>query len=257
MRRFVILIIAAAFCCSISVAQDEPIPPKRSRMAKVGVFGGFTPGLLFLDAKPINAFLVGGKGAALSENGVFLFGGAGAAYIMVVPNFRVGGIGMNGSTSSTSLDATGIRRDAELKVGYGGVTLEYVIPIVERFDFAVGAMLGVGGIDITIRQSNGGSSTWQSEQDFFKSGLGAPGSLLGAPSNNTTRVLSGKFFVVIPSASFEYVVLPWMALRLGVSYVGMIAPSWQVDGKYELLGVPGEVSGKGLMINGGLLVGFF
>lgn len=250
MRRLAFLVIAAAFVCSIGVAQDEPIPPKRSRMAKVGVFGGFTPGLLFLDTKPINAFLVGGKGAPLSENGVFLYGGAGAAYIMVVPNFRIGGIGMNGSTSSTSLDATGIRRDAELKVGYGGVTLEYVIPIVERFDFAVGAMLGVGGIDITIRQSNGGSSTWQSEQDYFKTGL-------GAPANNTTRVLSGKFFVLIPSASFEYVVLPWMALRLGVSYVGMIGPSWQVDGKYELLGVPGEVSGKGLMINGGILVGFF
>ncbi|MEW6510165.1 MAG: hypothetical protein AB1428_04330 [Bacteroidota bacterium] len=250
MRTFPVIVALACCCIFQGVAQEEPIPPKRSRMVKVGLFGGFTPGMLFPDLKPINDFLKGGKGAALKEGGVFLWGGAGAAYIMLVPNLRVGGVGMNGSIKSSSVDAAGVRRDAELGVGYGGVTIEYVIPIVERFDFAVGTMLGAGGIDLTLRQSSGGTNTWQGEQTSF-------GNTPGSATINATRVLSGSFFVFIPSACVEYSMLNWLALRVGVSYVGMAAPSWSVDGKYDLLGVPSGVSGRGVMVNAGLLVGTF
>ena len=65
-------------------------------MAKMGLFGGFTPGYLMMDVKPINAFLTAGRGAALKEGGVFMTGGAGAAYIMVLQNVRVGGMGLSG-----------------------------------------------------------------------------------------------------------------------------------------------------------------
>jgi hypothetical protein len=37
----------------------------------------------------------------------------------------------------------------------------------------------------------------------------------------------------------------------------MASPSWQVDDKYDLLGVPSKISGKGFMINAGLFVGTF
>jgi hypothetical protein len=186
----------------------------------------------------------------MSNNGIFMAGGTGAAYIMLVPNLRVGGLGMSGNQKTTSLDATGIRRDAEVKIGYGGVTVEYVVPVVERFDFAFGVMLGAGGMDIILRQSNGGANTWKSEQDLL-------GSSLGTIGNNFTRTLSGSFFIYIPSVSLEYAVLNWMAIRLGASYVGMAAPSWKVDGNYDLMNVPGEVSGRGFMVNAGLLVGTF
>ena len=250
MRKLAIVLTLAATVWSAASAQEEPIPPKRSRMAKMGLFGGFTPGFLFPDVKPINDFLLKGKGAALNDGGMFLWGGGGAAYIMVVPNLRVGGVGMSGSIKSTSLSTLGIRRDAELKIGYGGVTIEYVVPIVERLDVAFGAALGVGGIDLTLRQSNGQTSTWTGEQDYLATGMGAPGS-------NITRVLSGSFFMYVPSVNVEFAFLGWLALRVGGSYVGMAAPSWRVDGNYDLIGVPGEVNGKGFMINAGLLVGTF
>jgi hypothetical protein len=251
MRKFFPLLVLVVFSLSLTQAQEDPIPPKRSRMIKVGLFGGFTPGLLFADLKPVNDFLVAGKATPLSENGIFMAGGSGAAYIMLVPNLRVGGVGMSGSQKSTSLDAaTGIRRDAQVTVGYGGVTVEYVLPIAERFDFAFGTMLGAGGMDITLRQYNGGANTWGSEQTFLGTGLGTPG-------NNVTRTLSGSFFIFIPSVSFEYALLNWMAVRLGGSYVGMLAPSWKVDGNFDLINVPGEVSGRGFMVNAGLLIGTF
>jgi hypothetical protein len=251
MKRFVVLFLAMLLACTYVFAQQEeepPIPPKRSKAGKVGAFGGFTPGWLFVDVGPINDFLVPAGGAPLEENGVFLWGGGGAAYIMLVPNLRVGGLGMSGSTKSTKLDAFGVRRDAELNVGFGGVTFEYVIPVFERFDVAVGTMLGGGGIDLILRQDIGGISTWEGEKLLFQN---------GGPSVNSKRTLSGSYFVWVPSVNVEYAVLGWLGFRLGASYVGMTSPSWTVDDDHELLGVPSSVSGKGFMINAGVLVGTF
>jgi len=250
MRRLAVMVALVLCVWSFGFAQEEPIPPKRSRTIKVGLFGGFTPGVLFPDVAPINSFLTAGHAAPLSDNGVFLYGGGGAAYIMLLPNVRVGGMGMSGSIKSTSLDGAGVRRDAELNVGYGGITVEYVIPIVERLDVAVGVMMGWGGIDITLRQSNGAANTWEGEQTYLGTGL-------GAPPNNVTRILNGSFFVYVPSAYIEYSLLNWLAVRAGASYVGMAAPSWKVDNNYDLLGVPSNVSGRGFMINAGILIGTF
>ncbi len=262
MKRIMLVLLLCAMTATIVYTQDEsipPIPPKRSRAARVGAFGGFTPGWLFVDVAPINDFLVPAGGAPLKDNGVMLFGGAGSAYIMFVPNLRVGGVGMGGSIKSTSLqkfsNGTSIRRDAELHVGFGGVTLEYVLPVFERFDIAVGTMLGTGGIDITLRQDRGLGLTWNEEWGNF--GSGNYNDPTGNSVGNITRKLSGNYFVWIPSVNFEYALLGWVGLRLGASYVGMSAPSWEVDDHYDLIGVPDKISGKGFMISAGAFVGTF
>ncbi len=250
MKKALALVLLLALLVPPALAQEEPIPPKRSRMAKVGLYGGFIPGWLNIDVKPINDFIVGAKGAPLSDNGVLMLGGGGAIYIMVLPNVRIGGVGMGGSLKSTSLDAAGVRRDAQLNVGFGAATIEYVIPIIERLDVALGVMLGGGGIDLTMRMSNGGNNTWTSEQKFFNDGFS--GTL-----NNISRTYSGSFFIWSPTLNVEYSLLSWFAVRLGASYVGMAFPSWQVDSAYDLLGVPSNVSGKGFMVSAGLLFGTF
>jgi hypothetical protein len=251
MKRFVVMLLLMLLSCTYVFSQQEdepPIPPRRSKAGKVGAFGGFTPSWLFVDVKPINDFLVSAGGAPLNENGVFLWGGGGAAYIMLVSNLRVGGYGMSGSIQSTKLDAFGVRRDAELSVGFGGVTFEYVVPVSERLDVSVGTMLGGGGIDLILRQDIGGFNTWESEKQFFQN---------GGPPANSKRTLSGSYFVWVPSVNVEYAVLGWLGFRLGASYVGMSSPSWTVDDDHELLGVPSNVNGQGFMINAGVLVGTF
>ena len=251
MKRCLLLLVLFSFTATWLFAQQEeepPIPPKRSRAAKVGAFGGFTPGWLFVDVKPINDFLQAAGGAPLKDNGVYLWGGGGAAYIMLIPNLRVGGLGMSGSITSTSVDAFGVRRDAELHVGFGGVTLEYTMPLAERLDVSLGTMIGGGGIDLVLRQDKGGIDLWSGEQYIFRN---------GSPSMNFKRTLSGSYFILIPSLNVEYAILGWFGVRLGASYVSMISPSWTVDDNYELLGVPTNVSGRGFMLNAGLFVGTF
>ena len=251
MKKILVLLIALSMIAVTLHAQEEPIPPKRSRGAKVGALAGFTMGYLFMDTAPINDFLKAGGAAPISSNGVFLYGGAGAAYIMLVKNLRVGGVGMSGHSSSSVLDpATGIRRDAKLTAGYGAITFEYVVPIVERLDFVGGLNIGWGGIDMELRKSSGTSTTWEQEQAAF-------GSQALAATNNLTRTLSGNFWIWTPSVSVEYAFLGWLGARVGVSYLGMSSPSWEVDKNFDLVGVPSNVTGKGWMVNGGIFLGTF
>lgn len=250
MKKILMVLTLVALIGSTVFGQEEPIPPKRTRMGKVGLFGGVMPSWLAMDMKPINEFILGAKGAQLSENGVLLLGGGGAVYIMVLPNVRIGGVGTSGWLKSTSLDAGGTRRDAKMTVGWGGVTIEYVVPIVERLDLAAGIMLGAGGIDLTMRINNGGNNTWTSEQKYFSDGF-------SGTTNTVTRSYSGAFFIWSPTVNLEYTALGWLAFRGGVSYVGMSFPSWQVDGNYELLGVPSGVNGRGFMVQAGILLGVF
>ncbi len=252
MKRCTLVMLLILTAVSLASAQDETIPPpRRMHPQKVGAVGGFTTGWLFLDMNPINSFLTASKFNALNTSGMLEMGGAGAAYIMVLRNFRVGGAGMSGSLSSSALEpGTGIRRDAQLKAGYGAVTFEYVIPIFERLDLVTGLALGTGGIDLVLRKNNGTASTWQGEQHAFdSSAIAAVG--------NITRTLSGKFYIWSPSVSLEYAFLGWLGVRVGASYLGMSSPTWTVDSNYDLLNVPSEITGKGWMINLDLLVGTF
>lgn len=250
-RTLVASFVLLTLACGAATAQEELIPPKRSNAAKVGAVGGFTTQWLFLDVAPVNDFLKSASAPTLSTGGVFLYGGAGSAYIMLFKNFRVGGIGMGGSISSSALDQTSnVRRDVKLSAGYGAVTLEYVVPIVPRLDLVTGIALGAGGIDLELRKSNGQTSTWDGEASSLKANdLTAAGSI--------TRTLNGHFFIWSPSVSLEYAFLGFMGVRAGVSYLGMSSPSWKVDDNYDLLNVPSSVSGKGVTVNLALLVGTF
>ena len=265
MKRLLVTVLLVGFGCALAPAQEELIPPRRGRAAKMGLFGGFTPGYLALDLEPMNALIKASGIAPFDQKGAWLWGGAGAAYIMLVPNLRVGGLGMSGSVSTGSSVAVAgvgtVRRDAEVQVGFGGVTVEYVVPLAERLDIAFGAMLGGGGIDLELRQSIGGVDSWANEGRIFAGwppgSPPPPSSLAAASLNNNKRTLSGSFFVWIPSVTIEYAVLGWMALRIGGSYVGMSFPSWSVDQEYELNDVPSSVSGKGIMVSAGILLGTF
>ncbi len=254
MKRLSLLGIIVSIFVLHGIAQEDPIPPKRSKAAKIGGLFGYVPGWLFVDVKLINAMITANKGAGLKDNGVYLNGIGGGAYIMFVENLRVGGMGMSGKTSSTALDGFGVRRDVELSVGFGGLTVEYVHQLSERLNLTVGTMLGTGGIDLTLRQSNGSPLSWNGEWTNLGGGTYNQS---GSQVINSTRKLTGSYFVYIPSVSLEYGILAWLGVRIGASYVGMSFPSWQADEKYELLGVPSAVSGRGLMINAGVFVGTF
>lgn len=250
-RIFLLALIIFAMAATVVAQQDEdeePIPPpKKSAGPKFGGAAGFTQNLLFLDMGPINQVLAANNFAPFSGDGLFMTGGQGYGYVMFLQNFRIGGMGGSGTRISTSLSGN-TRRDVELSAGFGGVTLDYVIPVIPRLDVTTGVFLGAGGMSFTIRRDDGSAKTWGTEW----SQLGSNDSVY-----NLSTKLSGSFFVIQPNVNFEFAILRWLGVRVGVGYMGMIGNNWKVDDTYDFIGVPDNVNARGWMINGGLFLGTF
>lgn len=227
--------------------EEEPLPPpRRQTAAKVGGGGGFTPLFLFWDVDAFNNILPTSV-QKFDKSPMILTGGQGFAYIMLVENLRIGGMGAGGS-SKTSAISGGFRRDVEVAVNFGGVTIEYAIAIFERLDVVPGILLGGGTMGITMTRDNASFKEWGALWSEFDGTVAA---------TNYTRRLDGSFYVYQPSVQIEFALLRWVALRVGASYVGMVSPSWELDGKFDVANVPSSVSGKGWVIHTGIFAGTF
>lgn len=228
--------------------EEEPLPPpRRQSAAKIGGGGGFTPLFLFWNVDAFNNALPPSV-QKFDKVPMFLTGGQGFAYIMLVENLRVGGMGASGSSKTTAI-AGGFRRDVLVGVGFGGVTVEYAMPIVERLDLVPGILLGGGAMEITMTRDNGSFKDWGNLWSEFDDGNRA--------TLNYARRVNGSFFVYQPSLHVEVAVLRWLAIRVGAGYVGMVSPSWELDEKFEVANVPSSVSGKGWVIHTGIFAGTF
>ena len=231
----------------IAQEEEEPIPPPRKQNApKVGGAGGFTPVFLFWDVNAFNDQLPP-TAAKFNKVPMALYGGSGYAYIMLMDNLRVGGMGLSGSTKSSSLIGN-VRRDVDVTIGFGGVTIEYAVPILVRLDVVPGIMLGGGGMDITMTRDDGSFKSWGPVWNDFD---------LNTGTQNVSRKLQGSFFVYQPSVYVEFALLRWIGLRAGVSYVGMASPTWKIDRDQDLSDVPSTVRGQGWSISTGVFLGTF
>lgn len=252
-RWFGLLAVACALVVSPILAQvedhPEPVPPKRASAVKLGGGIGVTPSWLFLDLDPINRVLAAANAATFSDGSLYMSGIQGYAYILVVPNLRVGGLGAGGSMESSSLEiASNTRRDVKLSVSMGGVTIDYVIPVVPRVDITVGTMLGGGSMKLRMTRDNGTGKIWG---DLW-------GELGGsAPASEYSRTLEGSFFLYQPSVTVEVALTRWLGLRVGGSYLGAAGNSWTLDDKYDIYGVPDEIRPKGFVLTTGLYLGTF
>lgn len=252
-RTACVLFFSLILLTSSSIAQVddeyEPIPPVKPSQGKLGGGGGYTPGWLFLDLDRLNDFIVTGGGTPFPDGRLMMHGGQGYAYVLIVPNLRIGGIGMSGSRSSSHVEtATNTRRDVDLTVGYGGVTFEYAFPVVPRLDLTFGTVIGGGGMTLRLSKDRGTVRQW-----------GETWVELGGSQavEEYSRKLESSFFVYQPSVTLEFALLRWLGIRAGVSYLGMAGGEWTLDNQYELLGVPDEIDGAGWMINTGIYIGTF
>jgi hypothetical protein len=243
-------ILAALLCLFISgalLAQGTEDESGAHDSGKLGGAIGYAPGLVYINMDPINSMLQSASLPTISSQPIFTSGIAGYAYILVVPNLRVGGVGASGGLKSLS-EPGNTSREVDLNVSYGGVSIDYVVPFTARLDLSVGTVLGKGGVDLTLRRDNGSDKGWTTIWGDF-------GSTTPVQSYSTT--MSGSFVLYQPNVTLEYTVLRWLGVRAGVGYSGTLGGSWTQDGTYDVAGVPSSLSGKGFMITGGIYLGTF
>jgi hypothetical protein len=227
---------------------DEELPPPSHSAAKFGGGIGFAPSLLNMDLAPINEWLRNANAGELSSGPVFLTGGHAYGYILFVQNLR-GGVMWGSGSKSSLVTSAGITRDVKLHIGFTGATVEYVVPLHPRLDVTVGGMLGVGGMDLTMKlDSNSQTRSWNQIWNEFGT---------ASRAGQYSRKMTGTFFVYEPMVNVEYAALRWLGFRVGAGYLGMTGNSWELDDKYTIPDVPSSINGKGFSINAGVFLGTF
>ncbi|MBE0643377.1 MAG: hypothetical protein IH600_04805 [Bacteroidetes bacterium] len=234
MHRVLTVLLLLLLLAPSAFAQDDEdfeIRPNRRQRGGgiVGGGGGITPTWHFLNTADLNTALDAKGLPQLGEDGLFLFGGQGYAYIVIIPNLRIGGMGYGGSMESSWSPNTREEpvpfKTTKLDVSAGGVTLEYVIPF-GRFHVALGGMLGGGSYTLTLMQTDLWHKDWN---ELF-------------PSSPTSAVdsrheLTSTFFTWQPSLTLEYEVHPFIVLGVTGGYFGG-SGSWELDENFDLSGMP-------------------
>jgi hypothetical protein len=253
MKKIFVVLALVGISSLMLFAQDEEDQDRSFSYAnrvKVGGAGGVTPIVALFDNKNIDQFLTSAGLPKLGSDPMYLVGGEGYGYIMFLRNVRVGGFGAGGSRTVSTLDfVSNIKREVEYSISYGGFIIDYVRPIAYKLDLAVGASIGGGSVNITMRKDDGKFKQWDSLWSEYGD--------LSRRTANYSRRLTGGFVTLNPHVSLEYTLLTWLQLRIGLGYPIMLSPEWKVDEKYDINLVPSTIKASGYTVNGGIMFGFF
>jgi len=253
MKNIRMMLFVLPLCITLSFAQDEDENDQGFSYAnrtKVGGAGGFTPAVAMFDNKEIDKYLSASGVPTLGSDPIYLVGGEGYGYIMFLKNVRMGGFSVGGSKTVNRIDPTGtIRKEVEYSVSYGGFLIDYVRPVAYKLDVAIGAAIGGGSVNITMRRDDGGFKNWDSLWTHYGD--------INRSTTNYTRQLTGSFVTFNPHINLEYTILTWLQLRVGVAYPIMFSPDWKLDDQYEINNVPSAIKAKGYTVNAGIMFGFF
>ena len=243
MKRLSVLLFLFIFA-GLTIAQEEE---EVGWVARFGIAGGINPVYLFPNLDAVN---VKAKNMGLEElsSGMIMWGGGGYAYIMIIDNVRLGGIGLSGTTS-TSGNVLGYNRQLDYSFGLGGVTVEYTLPFIKTVAVSVGSIIGVGSQSIEAYE-NSGDYTWENAfpQPAYSSLLGTPGSY---------SKIKNTFFTFTPTLNVDIPISRFIALRVGGGYVMNFNDSWEMNNGRDIFDVPSSLTENNFFIQTGIYFGFF
>jgi hypothetical protein len=218
-------------------------------VSRFGAALGVAPAYIFPNVDAINQQLTKFNVPHLSK-GMFVYGGGGFAYVMIVDNLRLGGIGLSGSQSTNAkLSATYLGYSFELKHSYsfGGLTVEYTLPFIKNIAVSVGGIIGLGTQTIETFL-NDGKYDWNS---------------IWPPSINNIlsyrpaikSELINNFIAFTPTLNVDFALSRFIAIRVGGGYVLPIKEKWEVNNGQEIIGIPSEMKANSFFIQTGIYFG--
>ena len=206
---------------------------------------GYVPAWYVPNLDPINNELKSTGLSDLSTKGFYSSGGAGFFYLGFIKYLRIGGMGYSGSVS-TSAEVAGINKEVIYKLGGGGLSVEYTLPIVKDIGLSVGAVLGAGALEIQIFRNNK-TFSWDNIWKEQKNDSTA----------NLNRSLKNHYWSFTPTVNLDVPINRFILIRLGVGYQLTFADSWKADNDNELKNVPSDLNANTFFIQSGLFIGFF
>ena len=210
--------------------------------------GGPTIGYYASSVTDLNSELVKAGFPQISKKGFLTIGGSGYVDIPMVPGLRIGGFGFGFSetqTSTTNLTAVIFNWSVKYSYSGGGITVEYVKFLGEKFDFTVGGALGIGSLNIDLYK--------HSPSGYWNSG----NSLWDTTNNSKQLHYSSQTYSFEPRIGIGVQVNNFLNFKLNAGYTFAIQNTWKVDDVLEVQNVPSGIKAQGLNIGLCMNIGLF
>ncbi len=235
-------LISLLLCSSLIFAQSES---QIGSIAKFGAAGGFTPIILFPNYDAVNTNITQ-LGMNELDGPLLAWGGGGFAYVMIVDNLRLGGIGFSGAQSEKS-KSNSVNSEVIYSIGGGAVSVEYSMPFVKNMALSAGFMIGGGSLEIDIYQ-NSGDFDWNSIWDS---------AINNSSSTDKDLSLQNSFFFFSPTLNLDFPITRFLAIRGGLGYQFTFGSDWEIANGRKLNNVSSGLSGDGFFIQTGIFIGLF
>jgi hypothetical protein len=214
---------------------------------RIGFAGGYLPGWNYYNFDKLNSFIELTGALKFSNHGFFYHGGGGYIYIMIVPNLRIGGIGLGGNQTLTSRTIIGNIKEIKFNQSFGGLSLEYTSSI-SSVNISYGAIIGVGETKIYLK-SLFGNANWNDIWKYFEDTM--------TTNHSYSNSISANYLTLVPILNLEYSLSRFTAIRLGCGYAINFNSSWYLNENEKVQNVPSNILENNFFLSGGILIGFF
>jgi hypothetical protein len=233
---------------------EEEFPElEDDELTYVGLGGGITPTLIFMDLEPLNRVT---RELSLDEfeGPLALWGGSIIFTPIFITNMRFGlfgAIGYHRHSKELTLENESYTRTLRFGVRFmGGLQAEYAMPITRKLTVLPGFVFGRGSYALELTQSRTSSEEFA---DNFDPAL-FDGRISGL--NRAARILNTHQFL-LPGIAIEYAVTGTFMGRISGGYhLGIGASTWEDEGGTLYHQVP-DIEADGPFVQAGLFFGLF
>lgn len=250
-----LIILCSLLFNSKSFSQDDRLDELEFESATIkeekppyfAIGGGYTGTFIFTNFDELNKKLLE-KTYLFPENAlsapIFLSGVQGFTAIGIIPNVRLGFLGMGGSKSVEKKDTiVNLNKNVEYTLSFQGLSIDYGIILMKSLALIPGITLGWGKRTIEVYQAPAEIS-WERFE--------AMGNIV-----NFLNRAEGNFYFVQPNINFEYALTPFFMIRANAGYALSFSGDWTFNRTAKLINVPDKIDANGFTIQFGLFLGLF
>lgn len=219
-----------------------------SQFGKFSLFGGPMVGWHIPQVDEINNQLRTSGLPEISRDGYFTIGGGGYMDVPKLDGFRIGGLGTSFSTESKIVTADNFTKRVNYKIGYGGVSMEYVKPLGETFEFTAGATLATGELIVDIYQYKNGTTSWTQNWNELTN---------TSSSQNISRSMSLRFYSATPKVGIGIFLRSYLYAKINAGYMLSANSGWTGENGEEITDAPKDIKADGLVFDFSLNFGLF
>lgn len=220
---------------------------KEEKPPYFAIGGGYTGTFIFTNFDALNKKL-GEQTFRFAENAfsapIYLSGVQGFTAIGIIPNVRLGFLGMGGSKTVEKKDTViNLNKFVEYSLSFQGVSIDYGFVLMKSIALIPGITFGWGSRTIEVYQAPA-EIPW----DEFNA--------IGDPRKFLNRA-EGNFYFVQPNINFEYALTPFFMIRANAGYSLSFGGEWKFNRTANLTNVPDNINANGFTVQFGLFLGLF